>query len=47
MDRHKKIFSAEDVLLEIAGSYNELDESEDSDDGDLLDEGEDDPIINQ
>nr|XP_055075682.1 piggyBac transposable element-derived protein 4-like [Misgurnus anguillicaudatus] len=45
MDRLKKIFSAEDVLSEITGSYDdELDESEDSD-GDMLEECEDDHII--
>lgn len=47
MDRKKKFFSAEDVLLEINRSSNEenIEEESDSDESDMLVEGKDDPIL--
>lgn len=47
MDRKKKFFSAEDVLLEINRSSDEenIEEESDSDESDMLVEGKDDPIL--
>jgi hypothetical protein len=42
----KEVFPAEDVLFEITRSSDgEIEESEDSDEGDMLEDGKDDPIL--
>ncbi len=48
MDRQKIFYSAEDVLLELARSSDEdnvLEESDESDDGDMLLSGKSEPIL--